>query len=204
MLIWFAAFDIEWGNMVIDYSYNNGHLPHCRNQATCQPSYIAPTPPPPPPMPAVTMGAKTSAPLPVATNLATFSVATGHVSMPPQEPISTVAAALPPTSFASYSAVPLPTPTLSTSSAFVPSMNPQLQQPQQQQYHQVPSNAVTAPSAFIDNAIGSTNMPNERFQPYRETVLTLFSFTRNQVRVINYYLWPISWTGINVPDFIRQ
>ncbi|KAM7532570.1 hypothetical protein Aperf_G00000131761 [Anoplocephala perfoliata] len=150
-----------------------------------QAAYIAPTPPPPPPMPAATMGAKTSAPLPVASNLATSSAAASHVSLPPQEPISTVTAAMPPTSFASYSAVPFSTPTSSTSTAFVPSMNPQLQQPQQQQYHQVPSNAVTAP-AFIDSSACSTNMPNERFQPYRETVLTLFSFTRNQVEELSF------------------
>ncbi|VDO08328.1 unnamed protein product [Rodentolepis nana] len=169
------------------------------------------TPPPPPSfssssqMPPTAMGARTSAPTQPSNNLATSSQ---RVSIPSSQE-STVPAQQPPTSFASYSAVPFPTPAPSSSNAFAPSLPQQYPQPvmmQAQQYNQQhqqmppplsapfypPPTMATSPMSYVDDSNGNSQvLPNERFQaspqlPQLEMVLTLYPFTKNQVEELSF------------------
>nr|CDS31037.1 NCK adaptor protein [Hymenolepis microstoma] len=159
-------------------------------------------------MPPTAMGAKTSAPIQSPNNLATSASSQRVSFQQSQEP--TVAAQQPPTSFASYSAVPFTAPTPSSSNAFVPSLPQQYPQPvmmQTQQYNQqhqqmapplsgpfYPTTMASgaSPMSFVDNSNGSMQVsPNERFQaspqpPQLEMVLTLYPFTKNQVEELSF------------------
>ncbi|KAM3184264.1 hypothetical protein ACTXT7_008703 [Hymenolepis weldensis] len=197
-------------------SVNNLSCPlHYRNQIPSNFNQISPPPSSSSSqMPPTAMGAKTSAPIQPSTNLAT-SASGQRVSMPQsQETVVATQQSIPqpqpPTSFASYSAVPFPTPTPSSSNAFVPPPPQQYSQPvmmQTQKYSQqqqqmapplsgpsysTPVATVSSPMSYVDNTNGNMQvLPDERFQaspqpPQMEIVLTLYPFTKNQVEELSF------------------
>ncbi|KAH9286687.1 Cytoplasmic protein NCK2 [Echinococcus granulosus] len=126
-----------------------------------------------PQMPPTAMGTKPSA-LP---NTSVTSAAPIRVSFPPpQAPTPQEPSTAP--SLAPYSAVPFPTSTVLPPLQSQPTQSPlpSAVQPPQQQPLQL------QPTAFVD---GTGDAMDDRLR-YRETVLTLYPFTRNQVEELSF------------------
>lgn len=121
-----------------------------------------------PQMPAAAMGTKPSA----LSNTSATSVAPVRVSLPPPQTSTPQEPSTAP-SLASYSAVPFPASTVlpPLQPQSIQSSIPSTPQPPQQQPLQL------QPTAFVD---GTGDAMDDRLR-HRETVLTLYPFTRNQV-----------------------
>ncbi|KAL5961866.1 Cytoplasmic protein NCK2 [Taenia solium] len=126
-----------------------------------------------PQMPPAAMGTKPS----LLPNTSVTSVAPVRVSLPPPQTSIPQAPSTAP-SLASYSAVPFPASTVlpPLQPQSIQSPLPSASQPPQQQSLQL------QPTAFVD---GTGDAMDDRLR-HRETVLTLYPFTRNQVEELSF------------------